>query len=159
MRTLATLAAIGAMLAPSLVAAQGPATIRGRVYACHKGAPIGFAPVVLRSLDDGTVIQLVADEHGRFARVGVSPGRYLIGVTGILPRPGRRTVVPASRLARVESDDVLDVALGSDIMTEISSHTKLPYAAPLPPGNDPHPDCDPALVPPAPSTADRYIIH
>ena len=87
------------------------------------------------------------------------PGRYLIAVNGILPRPGRRTVLPASRLARVETDDVLDVRLGTDIRTEISSHTKLPYAAPLPAGDDPHPQCDAAVAPPAAPTTDRYIIH
>ncbi len=149
----------GALVVPSAASAQGPATIRGVVYACYNRAPIGFAPVILRALDDGTVIRLVSDAQGRFVRVGVPPGRYLIGVAGILPPPGRRTVSPASRLARVESDDVLDVALGTDIFTEISSHTKLPYAAPLPAGDDPHPHCDPAVVTPATPTTDRYIIH
>jgi len=153
------LAAAGALLVPWPASAQGPATIRGLVYACYNRAPIASAPVILRSLDDGTVIRLISDANGRFARVGVPPGRYLIGTTGILPRPGRRTVIPASRLARLESDDVLDVALGSDIVFEISSHTLVPYAAPLPAGNDPHPHCDPAVVPPASPTSDRYIIH
>ena len=159
MRLIAALAVAGPLVVPPAAFAQGPATIRGLVYACYNRAPIGSAPVILRSLDDGKVIRLVSDAQGRFVHVGVPPGRYLIGVSGILPRPGRRTVAPASRLARVESDDVLDVALGSDIRTEISSHTKLPYAEPLPPGDDPHPQCDPAVVPPAAPTSDRYIIH
>jgi hypothetical protein len=161
MRRFLALAALAALAVPSLAAAQGPATVRGIVYSCHSGSPLESVPVILRSLTDGTVIRLNSDAHGRFVRVGVAPGRYLISAVGVVPRgPGvRASVTPASRLARLESDDVLDVRIGTDELTEISRHSSVPHFARLPDGDEPHPVCDAPVVPPAPATTDRYIIH
>jgi hypothetical protein len=155
------LAAFAAVIVPSLAAAQGPATVRGVVYSCRTGSPLESVPVTLRSLTDGAVIRLSSDARGRFVRVGVPPGRYLIGVAGVVPRaPGmRESVTPASRLARLESDDVLDVVIGTDVLHEISRHNRIAYSATLPVSDEPRPLCDAPAVPPAPSTTDRYIIH
>ena len=117
--------------------AQGPATLRGQVYVCDTGAPVAGAPVTVLNLDDGTHFQLRSDAHGRFVRVGLVPGRYRLGTT-IEPGPDQRS---ASREARLESDDVLDVRIGvwHKLMTRQG--------------------CEPYRVPLAISTSDRYIIH
>ncbi|MBV9440628.1 MAG: carboxypeptidase regulatory-like domain-containing protein, partial [Candidatus Eremiobacteraeota bacterium] len=101
-------------------AAQDIATIRGVVYACEGDAPIPYVGVTLRRLDDGAVLRLATDRWGRFVDVGLAPGRYLVAVgTGgrsvLAPYDFRENQVlePASRLARIENDDVLDVRLGT----------------------------------------------
>jgi hypothetical protein len=142
-------AAILALLAaPSLASAEGPATIRGLVYACSNHAPWPGARVTLHRLDDDTYLHVIADQRGRFARVGLTPGRYVISVQGAADR---RTRV-ASRLARLDTDDVLDMSIGGDPGVLISSvWPPDPY--------HPQPLCDDPLVPPAPQTSDRYVIH
>jgi hypothetical protein len=146
-------AAILALIAvPSLVAAEGPATIRGFVYACSDHAPMPAARVTLHRLDDDTYVHVTADQRGRFARVGLTPGHYLISVQGAGGPYGGRTRT-ASRLARVDTDDVLDMSIGGSPLIMISSHGTPPDAY------HPQPLCDDPLVPPAPPTSDRYVIR
>jgi hypothetical protein len=149
---IAALAVLGALVAPSFAAAEGPATIRGFVYACSNHVPMPGARVTLHRLDDDTYVHVTADQRGRFARVGLTPGRYLISVQGAAVRYGGRTRT-ASRLARVDTDDVLDMSIGGDEAQMISNHGAWsdPY--------HPQPLCDDPLVPPAPQTSDRYVIH
>jgi Carboxypeptidase regulatory-like domain len=160
----------GGMLPPP-VAAQGPATIRGFVYDCVSGAPLGGASVELRNLD-GSTTSFVVGENGRFVRVGVEPGRYVISATGPVLRgePGLTLPSPtASRLARVENDDVLDMRIGTyrtlyhasversrrPADVSASAYTSLPPHGP----NEVRSICDDPLVPPALPTSSRYIIH
>ncbi|MDB5073340.1 MAG: Carboxypeptidase regulatory-like domain [Candidatus Eremiobacteraeota bacterium] len=165
-------ASAGALLASPPVAAQGPAAIRGVVYDCVSGAPIAGASVELRNLVDGSTIKLAAHEDGRFVRVGIEPGRYLISATGPVLRgqPGLTLPSPtASRLARLENGDVLDVRIGTyrtlyRAAVERSQRSAdtydAAYASLPPPGpNEARPICDSAFVPAAPSTSTRYIIH
>ncbi len=156
MRFLATLAVAGALLVPSVAFAQGPATIRGVAYSCADHGPMPSALITLHPLDGGADLQLETDAHGRFARVGLTPGRYIVSVEGRgTPYQGRyvfRTNA-ASRLARLEADDVLDMSIGGSDVITISRHGRPPDP------NQPHPLCDAALIPPAPSTTDRYIIR
>lgn len=140
--------------------AQGPATIRGQVYSCATHRPVSAGVRVrLGGPDERTTTLLSVDRNGRFARVGVTPGRYLIAV---IPTEStlvtRHPFIPldeiaplASRLARIESDDVLDVPIGIADAQRRAPLTGLALT--------PQPVCDAALVPPAPSTADRYVIH
>ncbi|BDE06785.1 hypothetical protein WPS_20610 [Vulcanimicrobium alpinum] len=173
-------AAVPALLLAGSVSAgaQGPATIRGVVYSCGSGAAVADARVDLRGLDGGRLTHLTADAHGRFARVGVEPGRYLI----VAFAPARRAVLTASsprtsvavgtvaatasRSALVETDDVLDVRIGipepqlqsidgrPTLFVGARAHSSDPSVS-----DDPHPACDPPTVPMAVSTANRYIIH
>ena len=139
-------------------AAERPATIAGRVYACTNGAPVAHAAVRLRGLDDGLTIALTADGTGHFVRVGLAPGRYLIEASAPLPAGDRHWVAPtASRLARVETDDVLELRIGTDPPGRFygPGPVRWPDAAPT----GPHPACDDPLVPLAPAMSDRYIIH
>jgi hypothetical protein len=114
------------------------------------------ARITLHPLDGGADIHVVADARGRFSRVGLAPGRYIVGVQGRgMPYQGRfigRTRI-ASRLARLEPDDVLDMSIGGESLVMISNHGDAPDP------NRPRPLCDAAIVPPAPATTDRYIIH
>ena len=139
--------------APLASAAQGTATLRGLVYSCEDGRrPVAGARVSLRRLDGGTAIWLTSDAHGRFVRVGLSPGRYM--VTARTDRREWLGITAASRMAMLESDDVLDMTLGIKVLPVIGMDFSF-----HPDPNQPHPICDPPLVPPAPSTTDRYIIH
>jgi Carboxypeptidase regulatory-like domain len=133
----ATMAAVLSLGAFVPAAAQGPATMRGQVFDCTTGAPFAGAAVTLQNREDGTTITLRADEHGRFVRVGLVPGTYSVGATNPTG-PWRHTV---HRLARLESDDVLDVPIG---MWGGLTTREL---------------CVPYRVPPALSTSDRYIIR
>ena len=141
LRVLTVSALLLAVLAPA--AAQGPATIHGQVYACSSGAPVPGAVVRLHDLDNGTTIGLIAGKDGRFSRVGLTPGRYLISATA--PRQTRT----ASRLARLETDDVLTFRIGTDAAWPVDQSTD----------NRPHPACDTALIPQAPPMSSRYIIR
>ncbi len=153
-------AALGAALP---AAAQGPATITGHVYACDTGRPLANAAVRLRGLDDGQTIVLTSGRNGYFARVGLAPGRYLIEAAAPLPaqppRPGHWVAPTASRLARVETDDKLDLRIGTDAPRRFFGIG--PVRRPEPGGEvaRPQPACDEPLVPPAVPTSDRYIIH
>ena len=165
MRRIGTLAVAGTLLAPCAVAAQSPATIRGQVYDCMTGQPMARATVELRNLDDGMTLTQTAANDGRFARVGLQPGRYLISVTGPPvkqdPIHAHINATTASRLARVDTDDVLDVRIGTyQPLKIVSVHRAREAVALLPLApNEPHPACDPAFVPAAPPTSDRYVIH
>ncbi|MDP9106816.1 MAG: carboxypeptidase-like regulatory domain-containing protein [Candidatus Eremiobacteraeota bacterium] len=154
-------AILGLAVLPSFASAEIPATIRGVVYSCDTGAPIAGAYVWLRGLDAGSVNTLWTDARGGFARVGMAPGRYIVFVGG--PVQGSKTIHarPASRMARVDTDDVLDLRLGTQLIavaprpdvTSISNAhvTRAMYEA--------QPICDAPLVPLAPPTTDRYVIH
>jgi hypothetical protein len=172
MRRFAAVAFAAALLVPPPVAAQGPATVRGVVYDCTSGQPISGASVELRNLVDGSTIKLAAHDDGRFVRVGVEPGRYLISASGPVLRgqPGLTVPSPtASRLARLENDDVLDVRIGTyrtlyraavERARRSADGYDAAYASLPPPGpNEARPICDSAFVPAAPSTSTRYIIH
>lgn len=136
------LALVAATALPA--AAQGPATIRGIVYDCGSHRALAGVPVHLTELDTHARVALRSDANGRFVRVGLAPGRYLIEASG---------GTPASRLARVETDDVLDVLIGTTPGVRVNA-ARDRAVDPLP-----HPLCDPALVPMAPSTSDRTIMH
>ncbi len=163
MRQIVALVFAGFLLAPRPAPAQVPATIRGQVYDCNQGDAIAGAAVELRGLDDGSTIVLRAARDGRFARVGLLPGRYLISATDPGPKQDplvhlRDVTTTASRMARVEMGDVLDVRIGTYrtlrlIMPPRVSSTNLPLAP-----NEPHPACDPAFVPASP-TINRYVVH
>lgn len=150
MKTLAPLAAaLAAVIVPSLAVAQGPATVRGVVYACSDGAPIPAARVTLYRMDDGSEALLTADAQGRFVRVGLTPGRYLI----IARANAGGSSDPASRFARLSDSDVLDMSIGTERLQRIGPHGK-PIDL-----SRPQPACDAAVVPPAPPTTNRYIIQ
>ena len=161
MKPLAAAAILSLASLPSLASAEMPPTIRGVVYSCDTGAPIPGAYVWLRGLDDGSVNTLPTDARGAFARVGMAPGRYVVFVGG--PVRGSTTIQtrPASRMARVDTDDVLDLRLGTQLFTapppvhytsigRVQAPLAMQRAEPL---------CDAPLVPPALSTTDRYVIH
>lgn len=162
MRLLIAAAIAGLTAVPSFASAELPATIRGVVYSCDTGAPIANASVWIKELGQGTPMPLVTDGRGGFARVGLTPGRYLVMVAGPVRGSSSLTVRGASRLARVETDDVLDVRLGTQTLPptmpspplEVIAHA---HVAPF--VREPVPICDAAVVPPAPSTSDRYIIR
>ena len=169
MKSFAVFVALVAAALPALASAQGPATVRGLVYSCRGGSVLPSVPVTLRSLDDGVVARVRTDANGRFARVGLTPGRYLISVSGEVPgaasatSPIRRPLVVsfASRLARLENDDVLDLAIGTELTKAPRNITNATSKGVINPAlvDVPLPMCDPAIVPTAPSTSDRYIIH
>lgn len=136
---------------PQSSAAQGPATIRGTVYFCGETGTVAHAVVVLRNLTTGEQIRLVTDEHGRFARVGLLPGPYLMTA-------GRAEAVydrdKASRLARLEPDDVADVRIGiRTLLTIGGTFARNPFP------DEPQPVCDPPLVPTATAPFGRYVVH
>jgi hypothetical protein len=156
MKSLATLAVAGTLLVPSVALAQGAATIRGVAYSCADHRPMPSALITLHPLDGGADMQQETDAHGRFTRVGLTPGRYIVSVEGRGTTYQGWYVVrtnAASRLTRLEADDVLDMSIGGSNLTTISRHGRPPDP------NQPHPLCDAPLVPPAPATTDRYIIH
>lgn len=174
-------ALLALLLAGSFPAdAQGPATIRGVVYSCGTGDVVPDARVELRALDGGRLAVLTADAHGRFARVGIEPGRYLVVATPSLQnvRPWNQRALwtpreivsaeqhTASRLASLEADDVLDVRIGTPSVGYVGGvvytgdyWTKRAAEYAARPQNEPHPACDPPIVPMAVATADRYMIH
>jgi hypothetical protein len=165
MRRLLALVLTGVALTAAPANAQGAATLRGVVYDCYGGGPIGGSWVGLRNLVDGSTTTLTAGEDGRFLRVGIDPGLYLISAHGPVPSRQRGRALPSqtvSRLARIESDDVLDVRIGTSrtlygaVATPSQRETSPASASQA---NAPAPLCDPALVPRAPSTSSRYIIR
>ncbi len=161
MKPLAAAAILSLAILPSFAIAEMPATIRGVVYSCDTGAPIAGAPVWLRGLDSGSVNTVWTDAHGGFARVGMAAGRYIVYVGGQMQ--GSKTIHArsASRMARVDTDDVLDLRLGTQLMT-VTPHpdfTSIGRAQATRATWEPQPICDAALVPLAPPTTDRYVIH
>ncbi|MBV8749638.1 MAG: carboxypeptidase regulatory-like domain-containing protein [Candidatus Eremiobacteraeota bacterium] len=133
---IAAVAAVLSLGAVSAASAQGPASMRGVVYECSTRAPLANALVTLRNTAGNPAINLRADADGRFRRVGLEPGTYQVTATG---KVGRHTVV-ARRLAKLESDDTLEVAMGTTQYWQQNG-------------------CEPYYVPLAVSTADRYILH
>jgi hypothetical protein len=161
MKPLAAAALLSLAILPSFASAEMPATIRGVVYSCDTGA-IPNAYVWIDSLDDRTRNVLVTDARGSFARVGVTPGRYLVIVVGEIRSSNTDAVRGVSRLASVDTDDVLDVRIGTqltpkpppDLRYRDLNHVVSPRYI-----NQPTTICDAAIVPPAPPTSDRYVIH
>ena len=143
-----------AAAAAAAASAESPASVHGVVYACATRTAIAGAYVALRGLDDGSVIHLRSDARGRFQRVGLTPGRWLI-------QAGQSTDdarFASTREAVLESDDSLSMVIGVRTTPRMISHVVSPSAATPAPGVN-HTDCDPYRVPAAPSTSDRYIIH
>jgi hypothetical protein len=161
MKALVAAAILGLAALPSFASAEMPATIRGVVYSCSTGAPVRDAYVLLHAMDSGIVSRLWTDAHGGFAQVGLAPGRYMIFVPGSIRGSDKVVARAASRIARVDTDDVLDVRLGTEIVPR-PPQTRF-YAVKdvrtIPMMQQPEPICDAAAVPPAPATSDRYVIH
>lgn len=157
-------AVLALALLPSFASAEMPATIRGVVYSCDTGAPIANASVGITRVGERMPIPLLTNAQGAFARVGIPPGQYVVSVAGRIR--GSRTIAVrgASRLARVDTDDVMDMRIGTQT---IVVPPEPPPAALMNLSNphlptfvlEPVPICDAAVVPPAPSTSDRYVIH
>lgn len=155
MKRFATAAALAVLVVrPECSAAEGPATIRGTVYFCGETRSAPHAVVLLRNLTTGEKIPLMADERGRFVRVGLLPGRYLIAAQRAERVNDREKV---SRLARLEADDVVDLRIGISPNVNIGgTYAGNPWAERP---DEPHPLCDPPLVPAAASPFDRYVVH
>ena len=160
MKRLAAAAVLSLAVLPSFASAEMPATIRGVVYSCDTGAPVPGAYVWLRALDGGSVNTLWTDARGAFARVGMAPGRYVVFVGGSV-RGSTMHARPASRMARVDTDDVLDLRLGTQLITvpPRTDLTTISNAHATRALDEAEPICDAPLVPPAPTTTDRYVIH
>jgi hypothetical protein len=147
-----------AVLGPHAVLAEGPATMHGLVYSCENRLPIASAHVTLRGIDDGTVRELTTDTAGRFVRIGLTPGRYLIVASA-----GGRGLHPAvsSRMAMLDNDDNLTMRIGT--YTAGSSYSGYQSTSIRQEARDPYtqatPACDAPLVPLAHSTANRYVIR
>jgi hypothetical protein len=64
-------------------------------------------------------------------------------------------------MARVDTDDVLDLRLGTQLITVTPQPdlTSIGRAQATRAMWEPQPICDAPLVPPAPPTTDRYVIH
>ncbi len=137
--------------------AEGPATIHGVVYDCASRHAIVNAYVTLHGLDNGEKFKTLTDAHGRFARVGLTPGHWLIEASTRPGAAGERDA--ASRLATLETDDVLEMVIGTRLRGEARATAGHPARDRQAKANTAHPLCDPARVPQAPSTSDRTIIH
>jgi len=156
-RTIATLAIALTFGAAAPASAEGPATIHGVVYECGTRHALANAYVTLRGLDNGEAFKMRTDAQGRFVRVGLTPGRWLIEASSRPGAGGARDA--ASRLATLETDDVLEMVIGTRLQ-DASRATAVRAAADRSVNaNAPHPLCDSARVPQAPTTADRTIIH
>jgi hypothetical protein len=156
-RTISTIAVALAFGAATPALAEGPATIHGVVYECATRHALANAYVTLRGADNGEVFKMRTDAQGRFQRVGLTPGRWLIEASSRPGAGGERDT--ASRLATLETDDVLEMVIGTRLLSA-SRATGVRAAADRPTNaNTPHPLCDSARVPQAPTTSDRYIIH
>jgi hypothetical protein len=143
--------------AAARASAEGPATIHGVVYECASRHALANAYVTLRGLDNGEAFNMRTDARGRFVRVGLTPGRWLVEASS---RPGAAAERDtASRLATLETGDVLDMVIGTRLLSPARAVAVRPSADHVANSNAPHPVCDPARVPLAPSTSDRTIIH
>jgi Carboxypeptidase regulatory-like domain len=154
-RTIASLAVALAFGAAAPASAEGPSTIHGVVYECATRHALANAYVTLRGVDNGETFKMRTDARGRFARVGLTPGRWLIEASS---RPAAADRDAASRLATLETDDVLDMVIGTRLVSP-ARETAVRAADRPANANTPHPLCDSARVPQAPTTADRTIIH
>jgi hypothetical protein len=156
------IAALGCLLALALTgpaSAEGPATIHGVVYDCATRHAIVGAFVTLRGVDSGEVFRARSDERGRFVHVGMTPGHWLIEASTHPGTDADRDT--ASRMALLETGDVLEMVIGTRLLSPAQAsagHFLTTRGAPRS-DETPRPLCDPARVPPAPSTSDRYIIH
>jgi hypothetical protein len=155
-RTIPTIAIALAFGAAVPASAEGPATIHGVVYECATRHALANAYVTLRGVDNGEAFTMRTDAKGRFTRVGLTPGRWLVEAASRPGAEGQRDA--ASRLATLETDDVLDMVIGTRLLSATRA-TAVRTAADRPASNTPHPLCDSAHVPQAPTTADRTIIH
>ncbi|HEV2737067.1 MAG TPA: carboxypeptidase-like regulatory domain-containing protein [Candidatus Elarobacter sp.] len=161
MKPLATAAILSLAIMPSFASAEMPATIRGVVYSCDTGAPVAGVYVRLRAMDGGSVNALWTDARGTFAQVGMAPGRYIVFVGGSVRGSTMMHARPASRMARVDTDDVLDLRLGTQLIAvpprpDLTSISNAHATRAL---DEAEPICDAPLVPSAPTTTDRYVIH
>jgi hypothetical protein len=154
--TIAVAVALG-FGAAAPASAEAPATIHGVVYECSTRHALASAYVTLRGVDNGDVFNMRTDAKGRFARVGLTPGRWLIEASSRPGAAGERDA--ASRLAMLETDDVLDMVIGTRLLSTARATPVRPAADRPANANTPHPLCDSARVPQAPTTADRTIIH
>jgi hypothetical protein len=156
-RPIATLALALAFGAATPASAEGPATIHGVVYECASRHALANAYVTLRGVDNGEAFNMRTDAQGRFVRVGLTPGRWLIEASS---RPGASAERDAaSRLATLEADDVLNMVIGTRLLSPArATAVRAVGAGPANP-DVPHPLCDPARVPLVPATSDRTIIH
>jgi len=161
MKPLAAAALLSLAVQPSFASAETPATIRGIVYSCTTGAPVAGANVLLRAVDGASLSTLRTDARGAFVRVGVEPGRYVVFVGGPVRDSTTTFARPASRLAGVDTGDVLDVRLGTQLLTgpprsddtivaDANAAQALQQAEPL---------CDAPLVPRALQTSVHYVVH
>ncbi|HEV3087131.1 MAG TPA: carboxypeptidase-like regulatory domain-containing protein [Candidatus Elarobacter sp.] len=144
-RIAATMTAVLSLGTMVPAGAQGSASLRGQVYYCDTHQPLAAAAVSVISTDGTTSVHLRTDANGRFVRVGLPAGTYRVETS---PQAGR-WVYSARRLARLESDDVLDVGLGVTPLTDVRSGMTLVTPK----------RCEPYLVPLAVPTTDRYIVH
>ncbi len=122
---------------------------------------MAHATVHLHGLDERSTITLSAGADGRFARVGLAPGRYLIDAAAPLPtqpvRYGHWVAPVASRLARVETDDVLDLRIGTEAPARFFGVGPVRRPGALE-STAPQPACDDPLVPQAVPTL-RPLHH
>jgi Carboxypeptidase regulatory-like domain len=156
-RTIPTIAIALAFGAAAPASAEGPATIHGVVYECATRHTLANAYVTLRGLDNGETFAMRTDSQGRFVRVGLTPGRWLIEASSRPGAAGERAA--ASRVATLETDDVLDMVIGTRLLSAARATAVHDAADRSAIANTPHPLCDSARVPQAPTTSDRTIIH
>ncbi len=141
MRALVALSA-AILCAPQLVAAQGPATIRGRVVDAASGAPIGAARVEL----SGQSTQTASD--GRFGLGGLAAGAALLVVTAIGYRPSREQIdLPAG----LELERTVRLVATAPVLPDITIRASADSGATL----DHRPSCGGAPTSPPPSMGGR----
>ena len=149
MSRLAAAAFAVAILLPAAASAEQPASIGGLVYDCASGRPVAGASLTLRGLDDGTVVHLRADANGRFAKAGLTPGRWQI-------QAAIGEISSSTREAVLETDDALAMRIG--ISTIVNLQHMDGRGFPTAPAIA-RAACNPYRIPAAASTSDRYIIH
>jgi len=138
--------------------AESAAVVNGRVYDCATETLVAGARLSLRQPGGGgtAVARTVSDHRGFFSFLGVDPGTYILSAH----RKDAGTPIPAvteaQRQLGVEDGDVLTTEIGVPPLRRYElSRESIPVGKTSPV----RPICDPAFVPPAPATVDRYIVH